>query len=769
MNMSFLHSVRTRLMGMGIALAVIPVAIILSVFVVQQEKANQATSRECRKLAYQTLDHIAKGVYTVCQTQDQVLQENVNKGLLVTRDVLNRLGAVNLDSESVSWKVTNQYTKDTSTQQLPRMLVGDRWLGQNRQASTTSPVVDEVRSLIGGTATIFQRMNEKGDMLRVCTNVMKTDGTRAVGTYIPAVNPDGKPNPVVAQVLSGKTFRGRAFVVDRWYLTAYEPIKSATGEVVGISYFGVPMESAQAMRQAITELTFAETGYVFVLDSKGNYVVSQKGKRDGENIWDLTDSDDKPFVQEIISLAKEAGGQPARHRYMWAASSDVDAREKTISCMYYEPWDWVIGVGSYTSEFLAAEHHIKAVADKNIQASVVVALVAVLLASFIALLISRSVTNPIRQAVAVAQLVAKGDLSQRLHIQAKDEVGELARAIDEMSDGLARQAELAKAIAQGDLTRKAQVAGETDEFGNALKQMSDQLNEILSGVNQTAEQVRAGAREISDSSTTLSQGATEQAASLQEITSSLTDLNSQVKNNADNATEADRLSTQAHEAAVNGVSQMSSMTAAMGDISKSSDEISKIIKVIDDIAFQTNLLALNAAVEAARAGAHGKGFAVVAEEVRNLAGRSAKAARETAELIEGSLGKVENGQTIADQTAKSLEAIVEGIKQATALVGDIATASNDQAQGIAEITEGLGQIDSVTQQNSANSEETASAAQELSGLANTLHEYLTRFRLRKGSVTAPPEIKIEVQPAPGPVSQGWPEESADELDLPMPV
>jgi len=369
------------------------------------------------------------------------------------------------------------------------------------------------------------------------------------------------------------------------------------------------------------------------------------------------------------------------------------------------------------------------------------------LAGAVAVFVSRMITKPLVQAVSVADSVAEGDLSKKLDSKAKDELGSLSRAIDRMSEGLREKAEIATRIADGDLTVEVNLAGEKDTFGKALHQMTANLNEILGGVNGAASSVGAGAREISESSTTLSEGATQQAAALEEITSSMTELSDQVKINAENAGQADQLSKVARDAATTGVEQMSTMTSAMSEISQSSEEIAKIIKVIDDIAFQTNLLALNAAVEAARAGKHGKGFAVVAEEVRNLAGRSAKAARETAQLIEGSLDKVANGTDIAQETSKSLGAIVSGVTQASDLVGEIAAASNEQAQGISEVSEGLKQIDSVTQKNTASSEETASASQDLSGQAATLQQLLSRFQLRGGSIAVQQPVARPSKPA----------------------
>ncbi len=289
-----------------------------------------------------------------------------------------------------------------------------------------------------------------------------------------------------------------------------------------------------------------------------------------------------------------------------------------------------------------------------------------------------------------------------------------------------------KAMASGniDVCVDGQYKGDHAIIKDALNATVESINGILAQVRDAANQVGAGAALVSDSSQSLSQGATEQAASLEEITSSITELASQTRANAENATQASLLAVGARESAERGATQMNEMLGAMKEINDAGQNIARIIKVIDDIAFQTNLLALNAAVEAARAGRHGKGFAVVAEEVRNLAGRSAKAARETTELIEGSVKKVANGSEIANKSAGALKEIVTSATRVADLLGEIAAASNEQAQGIFQVNQGLGQIDSVTQQNTANAEETASASEELSAQAAQLNQTLSRFRLR---------------------------------------
>ena len=388
---------------------------------------------------------------------------------------------------------------------------------------------------------------------------------------------------------------------------------------------------------------------------------------------------------------------------------------------------------------------------RDVQSIRTYALVAFILIVAVILAFSMASTlgilRPLASITQALKAVAEGDTSVTVAYDVDDEIGHMAAACRDMIRSNGDFASKVSGFASGDWTQTVTPRSGLDQLGIAMQTMVKQVGDALSQVRTAVNEVTSGTSQIADASQSLSQGATETAASLEEISASATEIGQQARHNAETATQANALATSAKTAAETGSQRMQGLNASMAAITDSSAQIAKIIKTIDDIAFQTNILALNAAVEAARAGRHGKGFAVVAEEVRSLAARSAKAARETADLIEGSKTRVVEGNRMARETAEALAEIVDGIVKVGDLVGEMAAASNEQAQGIAQISQGLGQIDQVTQQNTATAEETAAAAEELSGQADELRGLISRFKLKgQGAPTQDGEISTRPNP-----------------------
>lgn len=356
-------------------------------------------------------------------------------------------------------------------------------------------------------------------------------------------------------------------------------------------------------------------------------------------------------------------------------------------------------------------------------------------------LMIRKMINPIQDVLNAANDIAQGKLDIKISSKSEDEIGQLAKTFMSMSDNLKHIISdinsLLGSMSDGDFRIESQCeekyVGDYYNILMAIRGINTNLSNALLQIHQASEQVSSGSDQVSSGAQALSQGATEQASAIQQLSASISEISDNIRKNAENAQSANNMSHETRTEVEAGSHQMHKMVEAMGDISNSSNEIGKIIKTIDDIAFQTNILALNAAVEAARAGEAGKGFAVVADEVRNLAGKAAAAAKNTTVLIESAVSAVENGTRIADETAKSLGVIVNKVTTVSNNINDIATTSERQAEAITQVTLGVEQISSVVQTNSATAEESAAASEELSGQAQILKDLVGTFKLRETS------------------------------------
>ncbi len=479
------------------------------------------------------------------------------------------------------------------------------------------------------------------------------------------------------------------------------------------------------------------SGYFFVYDMKGNRINSPGTKGEAKtsgNFYDYQDSKGKYLFRELIAAVKKGGGFV---EYWFPKKGKTEPAPKISYVMPIKGTDYFVGTGLYIDDAMHHAYEIKNdIAEKVNSYRVyfyIIGLIYIIALGIIAYIIIKGIISGLNGVVtALVTIVDKGDTTVTIDeqlLQRKDEIRALAEISKNLVHDYSKIAEVAKKLAAKNWRQKIEIKSEMDDMNKSLENMIEEMNSILSLFVSKILEVREGIGQVRIASHALSDGSASQASSLEQVSASLVEMGKRINDNAKNAEEAKSLSKAATEAAISGQGRMQDLTQAISDITSRAEETKKVVKTIDDIAFQTNLLALNAAVEAARAGVHGKGFAVVAEEVRNLAARSAKAAGETAELIDNVVSDVRTGNDMTLTTAEALNSIVEMISKASDLVVEISSASNEQAQGIAQINQGLNQIDSVTQQNTASAEETAAASEHMTELIQSINSDIEKFEL----------------------------------------
>ncbi|MDD2707124.1 MAG: methyl-accepting chemotaxis protein [Verrucomicrobiae bacterium] len=652
MSSIFRFALRGKLVLMGIVSTVFLTIVLLTVAYRNMGQIINVASEFNTRQGLGEYDRMARDIELMCEIHYNNLQEQAVQTLATAYAAMQDLGDVSINSkEMVEWNAIHQLNQSAMQVKLPKFYLGRSWLGQTTDFKTTVPLVDDVQRATGSTCTIFQRLNAQGDMLRVATNVPNKNGHRAIGTYIPAVLPDGTQNPVIAAILQGRPYKGRAFVVTDWYSTAYRPIFGSDKQITGMLYTGVlEKQKLNSIKKVIMDMRFGRDGYVYVLhgrgDVRGQYVVSKDGKRDGESLWDAKDADGKYFIQEICQKAAQLQpGQTAEVRYPWKNQGDTAAKWKTVRLSYFQPWDWVIGVGVYDEDLLEGTRQIQGIGLAGFKTQVWLSIGVLLLVCGAWWFMAGSIAGPL---------------------------------------------------------------------------------------NQVAVMLGQGADQTASASQVVASGASQQASSLEQTSASLEQITSMSRSTSDRADQAKEIASEAMRAATVGTTDMDQMAISMEGIKQASAQISKIIRSIDEIAFQTNLLALNAAVEAARAGEAGLGFSVVADEVRNLARRSAEAAKETATRIEDSVKRSEQGMSLTSKVGESLKVIAEKVKKLDEIIMEIAEASKEQRDGVGQISVAVNEMDKVTQSNAASAQQLSAQVADLKGAVKQLMEVTGHVRRDEG-------------------------------------
>lgn len=492
------------------------------------------------------------------------------------------------------------------------------------------------------------------------------------------------------------------------------PIKNNAGEVIGAAGVDITLGAISTM---MSGFKIGETGYYTIVDTSGNFVYSPDPSIVGTNVKDTVD---EAKVRERLLNHSEGLISYSRNKVTKVGTTGISAKT-----------NWIVMATLDYKEMSQAYTSLRSI------------LISIFVLSFflimgIVVYLVNKVLKPLKELNVVTDEIAAGNLGVRMDIQSDTEIGDIADSIGKTVVRLngyigyiEEITQVLEKLANGDIRVRLtkEYSGEFAPIKAALEQIGVSFNHTLSMINQSSEQVNQGANHVSSGAQALASGSTEQASSLQELTAQVELLLAQSLNNAKSAENASRLANESGMEVANGNAHMEQMLLAMDEISKSSDEINKIIKVIDDIAFQTNILALNAAVEAARAGEAGKGFAVVADEVRNLAARSAEAAKQTQQLIGASVDHAHSGLDIAKMTADSLRKVKEKTEETVSTIDEIAEMSHSQADTISEINLGLNQVATVVQSNAATAEESSAASEELSAQAALLYEEVSKFIL----------------------------------------
>ncbi|MEI8246541.1 MAG: methyl-accepting chemotaxis protein [Lentisphaerota bacterium] len=692
---------------------------------------------QMRDLSQKNLKETAMGVYNMCRIANDLLQNKLSDNIAVMNKAVADSGGLKKSlQESVEWKAKNQVTGEEQTLRLPKMYIGDKWLGQNYNASTSEPLISMIEELTGEKCTILQRMNERGDMLRIASGVTNKEGIRVIGTYIPAIDPNGTPNQMIVAILNGKQYTGRIQVIDTSYLACYEPLKDASGQVIGCVFVGLKLSAIEAIKHVISSIKIGQSGYVGVLvgsgENKGTYVISQDNKRNGENILDSKDAEGKPFVREMLNDAlRQNKGEAGLRSYLWKNPQDPDTKRKTAAFVYFEPWDWVIFPGLYEEDFKVAQQRVVLCLDDLLKTALEVSVVILLLALCFALYVGSRIANPIAKITGIARKIAQGNL-----LDAGNDI-KTYRTSKKNSGCLGKD--------------------ETFELLESFETMTGILNSLVGKVQQSTIQLFSTATEIAASSKQQEATVKQFSASTNEIVASSKEISATSKQLLGTIVEVREVSARTADSADSGQADLNEMQSTMKHLASATDSVSSKLSIINEkannindvvatitkVADQTNLLSLNAAIEAEKAGEYGLGFSVVAREIRRLADQTAVATLDIIKMVKEMQSSVSSGVMEMDKFSDEVRRCVSNVDGISGKLENIiqqvqclppkfdiaAEGMQGQYEGAQQITEAMVQLNEAAQQTAESLREFNQVTAQLDQASRTLQGELSIFKV----------------------------------------
>ncbi|MFZ4439151.1 MAG: methyl-accepting chemotaxis protein [Syntrophales bacterium] len=736
-------TLKRKVGALAVLSAVLPVLTIFLLVNRFQTAVSEVATKELQTVAMTNIYQIAKDVYGLCETANDLIQQRVNNDLKVAKELLKQRKTLGFGQESTSWDAVNQVTQQSQTVSLPKFMVGGTWLGRNRDLNSPTPIVDDVKNLVGAACTIFQRMNEAGDMLRVATNVEGLDKKRAIGTFIPALNADGRPNGVIAAVIKGEPYHGLAYVINTWYLTAYEPLKDAQGKIIGMLFVGEQLNAVTSLRNAILNTKVGLTGYVSVIGGKepqhhGRYIISKDGQRDGEDVSNVKDSDGNLFVQDMVnsSMLITTKGDSYFQTYNWQNPGDPAPRKKASAAFYFAPFDWVISVGAYEEDYFAPIAHVQEVSNRLQREVFLAGALIVLLVIVLAGFLGNRIIKPLELATIFSRKIAEGNVQR-----AKQELQELP-------------AKFLPSVKQGRFTSDND---ESKELLSAFQTMTGNLDSLIGQVQKSGIQVTTSATEIAASARELEATVAEQAASTTQVTATSKEIAATAEGLVHTMDQVSGNLNGTISMAEGGRGDLTNMEGAMRNLMKATGSISSKLSVINDrankishvvttinkISDQTNLLALNAAIEAEKAGEFGKGFSVVAREVSRLADQTAIATQDIEYVVKEMQSSVSSGvmemDKFADEVRRGVETVVTLSSQLAGIIDQVRShgpqfdtvkeGMHAQSEGALQINEAMTQLSQAAEQTRESLHEFKTATEQLNDAVQGLQGEVSRFRI----------------------------------------
>ena len=702
------RTVGARISFLAIGAVIITAFSLLLVLKVQECRIGERSRADLDQLNEAAMSSLARSLYNQAQMHELEVNAHLRSSVRYMSELLRNQGGLKLGGRNLSWSLRDAQGQVWKEVSLPVLQVGSKAIEPNADPEVSTPFVDAVRKTQGVYATLFQRVDEQGTMLRVATNVIAPSGKRAIGTVIKPQNEDGSPNAVLSAVLSGQTYEGRANVVGTWVNAVYEPVRDGNGRIIGMLYAGETVERAGQVKAAMRDLRYGETGRVFIVGAKGTQrgmaIAGIDSLQDNSNVWELTNSRGEKYMQAILETAVSLPADSIGTVRFLSAEQGKEV-ERLAAIMYFAPWDWVIGVSAGYGELEQTADGIAEYLRQMVYLFLGVAFALGLVLMAISVSVARRITRPLHRVVAMLKDMAEGegDLTKRLEVRSQDEIGELGNYFDKLMDKL----QLFVREIRGNVDTMAQTA---ESLRGTATHMSEQAataqEKAQSAANysrlagNSVQSVAAAIEEVSSSTNAVAGAGLQISGNLNTVASAIEQMSASLNEVARNSAQASQVAGRAQQSAL-GTSQ------TMEQLGHSAQEVGKVVEMIAAIAAQTNLLALNATIEAASAGEAGKGFAVVASEVKELAKQTATATQEIRKRVQDIQG--DTAQSIA-----AIQGIVQVIDEVNALSTNIAAAVEEQTATTNEISRNVVEVANNVKEVSRNVQEAALGANEIS-------------------------------------------------------